>query len=475
MPDKQQVVFITRVLSGGGAERVVYDLAHHLDKDLFEVHVVCLFEQQSNSTPFDPRISIHCIAPTVPESASPNLDEQPVSSTYSTRDKLYYLSKKIYRFLVPTSIRLNLKLEERLTSLLTPHSPPASTDFSPPSSPENSELDQVLNSIRNIMPSILALQQVLTKFRKDAILMPVMEEATVRVWLSQLFQQRVYIASLHSVESYNMRLIYPNPSIRAGEEWLFANACRAAALVTVPSDGCRQDLTVNYGISPEHIQVVPNPVDTHVILQKSELPLQNVPDKQKTFFVYVGRLDLDKNPGLLIDAAYLLKKRYSHFVIYYVGKGALHSELSLRIEEKGLQDNIVLLGAVPNPFPYMKKSRALILTSHVESFALVLVEAMLCGTVPISVDCPHGPREVLDHGKYGILVPPNDPQALADAMWQIAQDHDLYSKLRKLGPERGLAYDISRIISDWESLLSTIHDQQNNINLHKDLSVTKFK
>jgi glycosyltransferase involved in cell wall biosynthesis len=445
MPDKRQIVFISRVLWAGGAERVVYDLAHHLDQERFEVHIVCLFEQQDLPISFDSRISIHNIDPVQYEPTPQN-----PGIIYILRKRLYFGAKKAYGFLVPTSLRKSLKLEERLLAPLRTKALSSSL----PNNIEYAEISWVLQAIQNINPSLIGLQQVLTKFRKDAILIPVMEEATVRVWLSQLFKRHIYIASLHSVESYNMSLIYSDPTVRSVEEWLFANACRSADIVTVPSNGCRHDLIINYGISPQQIKVISNPVDAVSIIEKSQFPLDSIPNEKKTSFVYVGRLDFDKNPELLIDAASLLKKQYSDFMISYIGKGALHSKLSTRIKEMGLQDNVILLGEVSNPFPYMKRSRALVLTSHVESFALVLVEAMLCGTVPIAVDCPYGPREVLDHGKYGLLVPQNDPQALADAMWQIANDDDLYLRMRALGPERALSYNISETILDWENLLS---------------------
>jgi glycosyltransferase involved in cell wall biosynthesis len=109
----------------------------------------------------------------------------------------------------------------------------------------------------------------------------------------------------------------------------------------------------------------------------------------------------------------------------------------------------------------MSKARSLVLTSRVESFALVIVEAMLCGAVPVSVDCPFGPGEILDAGKYGILVPPDDPQSLADAMWRIACDDESYLGLQKLGLERAQQYDISRIILEWESIFATVKRAEN--------------
>jgi glycosyltransferase involved in cell wall biosynthesis len=104
----------------------------------------------------------------------------------------------------------------------------------------------------------------------------------------------------------------------------------------------------------------------------------------------------------------------------------------------------------------MARARALIVTSHVESFSLVLVEAMYCGAVAISVDCPFGPREVLENGRFGLLSPQNDAASLAESMQLIACDDDLYHRLRERGRERAQEYGLPRVIPDWEEMFASI-------------------
>jgi glycosyltransferase involved in cell wall biosynthesis len=75
-------------------------------------------------------------------------------------------------------------------------------------------------------------------------------------------------------------------------------------------------------------------------------------------------------------------------------------------------------GFMKNPFAYMTRARVFVLSSVDEGFANVIVEAMACGTPVVSTDCPSGPSEILDGGRYGLLVPVSDSKALAAAIEQ---------------------------------------------------------
>ncbi len=85
-------------------------------------------------------------------------------------------------------------------------------------------------------------------------------------------------------------------------------------------------------------------------------------------------------------------------------------------ERLGLTDAVDFAGFHPNTLPYFRQADAFLLSSRGEGFGNVLVEAMGCGTPVISTRCEHGPREILDHGRYGVLVEPGDPEAMAAAM-----------------------------------------------------------
>ena len=90
-------------------------------------------------------------------------------------------------------------------------------------------------------------------------------------------------------------------------------------------------------------------------------------------------------------------------------------------DEFGLHANIDLPGFVPNPYAYMARARAFVLSSRWEGSPNVLVEAMACGIPVIATDCPSGPAEILDAGRFGRLVPVGDADALAESIMQTLE------------------------------------------------------
>jgi glycosyltransferase involved in cell wall biosynthesis len=106
------------------------------------------------------------------------------------------------------------------------------------------------------------------------------------------------------------------------------------------------------------------------------------------------------------------------------GEGAMRAELEALIAELELQELVKLAGYEANPLRYFAHADAFVLSSHVEGMPNVLVEAMLCGCTPVAVDCPTGPRELLQEGRYGYLVPVRDTFALAGGIEQ-ALDHPI--------------------------------------------------
>ena len=101
-----------------------------------------------------------------------------------------------------------------------------------------------------------------------------------------------------------------------------------------------------------------------------------------------------------------------------LGDGPLRPELETLITCLGLSDLICLQGYVENPLKFFARADAFVLSSHVEGLPNVLVEAMMCGCTHVSTDCPTGPREVLQDGKFGYLVPMRDPVAMAAGIEQ---------------------------------------------------------
>jgi glycosyltransferase involved in cell wall biosynthesis len=203
---------------------------------------------------------------------------------------------------------------------------------------------------------------------------------------------------------------------------------RADALTCVSKDMVEQYRQVF--ASPPHVCVY-NIVDDsgsrsrmndaaeHEWLTRKELPV----------LVAAGRLAPWKGFGDLIHAVERLSRR-RQVRLLILGDGPLRGELQALIVELGLQDKVSLLGYVENPLKFFTRADVFVLSSHVEGLPNVLVEAMMCGCTPVSTDCPTGPREVLQDGKYGYLVAPRDPAALAAGI-ERALDHPI--------PKRSLA------------------------------------
>ncbi len=118
-----------------------------------------------------------------------------------------------------------------------------------------------------------------------------------------------------------------------------------------------------------------------------------------------GFADLIRAVGMLPDTRLLI-----------LGDGPLRAELEALIAALGLQDRVRLAGRVDNPLRYFARARIFALSSHVEGMPNVLVEAMMCGCTPVATDCPTGPRELLQNGRYGYLAKVGDPVSIAAAL-----------------------------------------------------------
>jgi glycosyltransferase involved in cell wall biosynthesis len=99
-----------------------------------------------------------------------------------------------------------------------------------------------------------------------------------------------------------------------------------------------------------------------------------------------------------------------------LGEGEERQPLEALARELRLDADVALPGFVSNPYAYMKRAAVFAASSRWEGFGNVLVEAMACGAPVVSTDCPSGPREILEGGRHGLLVPVGDAQALARAI-----------------------------------------------------------
>jgi glycosyltransferase involved in cell wall biosynthesis len=99
-----------------------------------------------------------------------------------------------------------------------------------------------------------------------------------------------------------------------------------------------------------------------------------------------------------------------------LGEGEERASLKAMVRDLGIEDVVDLPGFVKNPYAYMSKAKVLVLSSAWEGFGNVLVEAMAVGTPVVATNCPSGPAEILENGKYGQLVKVSDAKAMAEGI-----------------------------------------------------------
>lgn len=172
--------------------------------------------------------------------------------------------------------------------------------------------------------------------------------------------------------------------------------------------------------------VIPNPFDFSQIATRSD-DLSEVSESDRllmneSYIVSVARLVPGKDFQTVIEAGRILKERGYSYKHYIIGDGELRGELQSLIDKYSLNQNIMLLGARKNPYPWMKKADFFVHSANREGFGLVIVEAMSLGKAVIATRCPVGPAEILENGKAGKLFPLNDAQALAEHIANYLDD-----------------------------------------------------
>lgn len=199
------------------------------------------------------------------------------------------------------------------------------------------------------------------------------------------------------------------------KQFMRAVMWRADALTCVSQDMVDQYRTV-FHASP-HVPVY-NIVDDKRSRQMMTEPVRHawLGNPGMEVVVAAGRLAPWKGFPDLIQAVRSLVDRGRDVRLLILGDGPMRVELESLVRELGLGGNVELLGYVANPLKYFAKARVFVLSSLVEGLPNVLVEAMMCGCTPVSTDCPTGPREVLQDGRYGYLVPVHDSAAMAAAI-----------------------------------------------------------
>ena len=247
------------------------------------------------------------------------------------------------------------------------------------------------------------------------------------------------------------------------------------------SEIVRQDLIHNFDLPQEIIETIYNPCDVERINRIADEEVDFEFDNELFYFVTAGRLVHQKGQWDLIKAFSLVSKERDNARLIILGDGTLKERLQKLTEDAMISDKVFFMGFQDNPYAYMKKSNAFVLTSLHEGLGNVVLEALACGLPIISTDCYAGPREILAPDsnllektekececKYGVLVPQIsnkedfslnltlEHEELAKAMLKILDSQDLRQKYAQRSSERIKDFDPRVIAGQWEKTLLEI-------------------
>ncbi len=232
---------------------------------------------------------------------------------------------------------------------------------------------------------------------------------------------------------------------------------KVSAIVPVSKE-LREILTKKYKIPKNKILPIYNGINIEKIQNKAK---ENVDDFEEIFndtdrmkFITIGRLSGEKGHKYLIEAYSEVIKEIPNSKLFIIGEGQLRGQLEEMIRIKGLESHIILLGLKENPYKYISKANIFVFPSLHEGLPYVLLEALACKIPIISTDCRTGPKEILENGKYGILVNTADSDDLAEKMIQLAKDKNAREVFSEKSMERVKIFDVSNFVNNWLKLLN---------------------
>jgi glycosyltransferase involved in cell wall biosynthesis len=135
------------------------------------------------------------------------------------------------------------------------------------------------------------------------------------------------------------------------------------------------------------------------------------------------------------------------------GRGHLREALDATISERGLSGSVSMMGVTRDIGGALAGGSVFVLSSRHEGFGMVLIEAMSKGLAVVSFDCPHGPSDIIDDDRDGVLVRNGDVAALTAALLRVTGDAELRRRLGAAGVDAARRYDPAEIVARWQDLL----------------------
>lgn len=200
-------------------------------------------------------------------------------------------------------------------------------------------------------------------------------------------------------------------------------------------------------------RVIPNPVESPVFTRPGP---SSKPAGAGYSLAAMGRLVPQKGFDLLLRAFSKIAGRQPGWMLMIYGEGPQREELQMLAERLNVSGRVCFQGAVTNPFDRLREADLFAFSSRYEGFGMALAEAMACGLPVVSFDCPEGPGQIIRHNVDGLLVPPQDVDALADALEYLISHEEERKRLAARAPDVCRRFNLENILGMWDQLFAAL-------------------
>ncbi len=248
----------------------------------------------------------------------------------------------------------------------------------------------------------------------------------------------------------------PFTSLSNNLNWIYKIIFRRVNQIIVQTNESKSWLRKNYTFIKA--EVIPNPVVYPLPKEASGVinPTSIVSPERKIILAS-GRFHKFKQFNLLINAFSMIKEDFLDWDLIILGDGEERQHLETLSKEVDVLNRIFLPGSVGNIADWYQRADLFVLSSIVEGFPNVLVEALSYGVPSISFDCDTGPRDIIEDGFNGILVDPNKREiGLRNALSQMINNKKLRSRISQNSLLIRDKYSINNIMSKWERVLNSL-------------------
>jgi glycosyltransferase involved in cell wall biosynthesis len=239
------------------------------------------------------------------------------------------------------------------------------------------------------------------------------------------------------------------------------SAIRQWADIVIVLDDAMKEEAITAGFHRDRIRKMSNGIDAKSLSASSTLSTSKyipLPD-HKTIAIFVGRLTKQKSITTVLQALSIAAQSCPSLHLVLLGDGPERSALEDQVTSLAINEHVTFAGYQENVESYLRGAHIFVLPSLSEGISNALLEAMSYG-LPCLASSVGGNVEVLDHGKYGILLPPNDVHAWAGALEQMAAVASLRLEMGELARQRILQkYDFAVIGKKYEELYEELYEE----------------